>query len=128
MCQDPNAQNFGGALPCRYVTTCQNPAAQNFGGPLPCIITPINVCAVNPGSADCCLANPSHASCGQFNCEQGGGLWTGSSCNYGICGMPPSWEPCRMGGMGGSCSLFQIIPGGYTCVCTGSGIIPYVCP
>ncbi|MBE0682373.1 MAG: hypothetical protein IH589_10700 [Anaerolineales bacterium] len=40
-CQDSNASNFGGPLPCTYPpTTCQDPAATNFGGPLPCTYPP----------------------------------------------------------------------------------------
>lgn len=39
-CTDPNAQNYGGPLPCTYYQppqTCTDPNAQNYGGPLPCI-------------------------------------------------------------------------------------------
>src|SRR5204863_7411110 len=46
-CQDSNATNFGGPLPCAYgepsppppqlpTPTCQDREASNFGGPLPC--------------------------------------------------------------------------------------------
>ncbi|MDP2789216.1 MAG: hypothetical protein Q8O46_04215 [bacterium] len=36
-CQDPNALNYGGLLPCQYPTpVCQDPSAINYRGPLPC--------------------------------------------------------------------------------------------
>lgn len=91
-------------------TTCQDPTALNFGGPLPCIARPINVCDVNPGSADCCLANPGHASCGRFTCESNGGAWSGGVCNYGMCGMPPLWDPCVHHG-----GVIDVQPGGVRC-------------
>ena len=45
-CQDPVADNFGGALPCDYTstTTCQDHAADNFGGALPCDYTSTTTC------------------------------------------------------------------------------------
>ncbi len=45
-CQDPSADNFGGALPCDYTstTTCQDHAADNFGGALPCDYTSTTTC------------------------------------------------------------------------------------
>ncbi|MBP6883945.1 MAG: hypothetical protein KBC06_01790 [Candidatus Pacebacteria bacterium] len=39
VCQDTNAINYGGSLPCRYNTptpTCQDTSATNYGGTLPC--------------------------------------------------------------------------------------------
>ena len=40
-CQDPNANNYGGRLPCTYSpTTCQDPSATNYGGALPCRYPP----------------------------------------------------------------------------------------
>ncbi len=37
-CQDPNASNYGGQLPCNYYNSniCQDPSALNYRGTLPC--------------------------------------------------------------------------------------------
>lgn len=38
VCTDPNATNYGGALPCTYPPqVCTDPSATNYGGPLPCV-------------------------------------------------------------------------------------------
>lgn len=75
--------------------TCQDPAATNFGGPLPCEFQ--GQCDLMPGSPDCCLQNPGHASCGRFNCEMSSGQeWDANTgtCHPTLCGMPRGWTPC----------------------------------
>ena len=43
-CQDPNATNYRGSLPCTYAPTiCQDPNATNYGGRLPCTYQQITV-------------------------------------------------------------------------------------
>lgn len=108
------------AADCRTPpTTCQDPSASNFGGPLPCTYAPPDACTSRPGTADCCLANPSHSSCGRFNCEANGGQWSLGTCRYGVCGMWPEW-PCSSGETdqwGYPCYAIGASNGGYACSC-----------
>jgi|GEM_PF-817422 len=36
-CEDPNADNYGGTLPCKYTLKCTDPNATNTGQPQPCV-------------------------------------------------------------------------------------------
>ena len=105
------------------VPTCQDPNAPNFGGPAPCE-DPRNICDLMPGSPDCCLQNPGHASCGRFNCESMMGMWLPGSgeCIEGVCGMPAPW-PCSMWEVenGGRPGMRNIGAGSAAFTCVGSG-------
>ena len=41
VCEDPTANNVGGALPCTYDPVCEDPTANNVGGALPCTYDPV---------------------------------------------------------------------------------------
>ncbi len=65
-CTDYTATNYGGALPCKYpaqVQTCQNPTAINYGGSLPCtfqVLTCTDYTATNYGGALPCRYSNSN--------------------------------------------------------------------
>ena len=84
-CQDPSADNFGGALPCDYTstTTCQDHAADNFGGTLPCDYTSTTCqdhAADNFGGALPCDYT-STTTCQDINSNNYGGYLP---CDYGL--------------------------------------------
>ncbi|OGI57527.1 hypothetical protein A3B85_01860 [Candidatus Nomurabacteria bacterium RIFCSPHIGHO2_02_FULL_37_13] len=63
-CQDPNASNYFGTLPCTYSPqTCQDPSATNYGEIIPCRYpAPVQTCqdpsAINYGSVIPCRYAP----------------------------------------------------------------------
>lgn len=128
-CQDPNANNIGGDLPCTYPTTCQDSNANNINQPLPCTFSTCqDTSANNVGRPLPCTYRSScpsgftgtYPNCaGPDTCPTG---YTGAypncvgvqACPSGYTGMYPN---CAGTQTGGSC------PTGFTGtypVCTGT--------